>query len=238
MLVAWSGGKDSALALAALRADVSVQVIGLITAITAGYDRISIHGVRRSILQAQATGLGLPVFEATLAPHSSNADYEAAWGAALERARAVLGTVETIAFGDLFLEDVRRYREELGARIGYLSAFPLWGLDTGILAAEFVASGYEAYLTCVDTTQLSAAFAGRPFDATLLGDLPVSVDPCGERGEFHTCVVGGPLFRDRILVDRGARVRRDERFEYCDLIPRPVAAAAPSPDVQSIPNGW
>ena len=118
MLLAWSGGKDSTLALAALRADPNVRVNGLITAVTTGYERISIHGVRRSILQAQATGLGLPVFEAMLAPHSSNADYESAWSEALARARAVLGVVETLAFGDLFLEDVRRYREELGTRIG------------------------------------------------------------------------------------------------------------------------
>ena len=219
VLLAWSGGKDSTLALGALQADPNVRVIGLITAITAGYDRISIHGVRRSILMAQGAALGLPVFEAMLTPQSSNEDYKSAWAAALRRARAELGDVETLAFGDIVLEDVRRYREALGSRIGHASIFPLWGRNTSELAAEFVAAGYEAYLTCVDTTQLAAEFAGRRYDLTLLADLPASVDPCGERGEFHTCVVDGPVFRERIVVECGERVRREERFEYCDLVP-------------------
>ena len=218
ILLAWSGGKDSTLALAALRADPQVQVVGLLTAVTARYDRISIHGVRRSILQAQAEALGLPVFEATLAPQASNEEYKAAWAAGLRRARADLGPVEALAFGDIFLADVRHYREALGSRIGYSAVFPLWGRDTRELAVEFIQAGYEAYLTCVDTTQLDAAFAGRRFDAELLRELPASVDPCGERGEFHTCVVDGPLFRERIPVALGETVRRDDRFEYCDLV--------------------
>lgn len=213
------------MALAALKADPSVRVIGLITAVTAGYDRISIHGIRRSILEAQTAAFELPVFEATLTPQASNEDYKAAWAVALRRARAALGGVETIAFGDIFLEDVRRYREALGERIGYKSVFPLWGRDTRDLAAEFIDAGYEAYLTCVDTTQLAAEFAGRRFDAQFLAELPASVDPCGERGEFHTCVVAGPLFRAPIAVERGETIRREERFEYCDLIP--VAAVSP-----------
>lgn len=219
VLLAWSGGKDSTLALAALQADPGLRVTGLITAVTAGYDRISIHGVRRSILLAQGAALGLPVFEAMLAPQSSNEDYKSAWAAALRRARAELGTVDTLAFGDIFLDDVRRYREALGSRIGYTSIFPLWGRNTSELAAEFIAAGYEAYLTCVDTTQFAAEFAGRRYDSALLSELPASVDPCGERGEFHTCVVDGPVFRERIVVECGERVRREERFEYCDLVP-------------------
>jgi uncharacterized protein (TIGR00290 family) len=168
VLLAWSGGKDSTMALAALQADPAFQVIGLVTAVTAGYERISIHGVRRSILQAQAAVFGLPVFEAMLTPQASNEDYKTAWAGALRRARVALGAVDTVAFGDLFLDDVRRYREALGSRIGYRSIFPLWGRDTSEVAAEFIASGYEAYLTCVDTTQLSADFAGRRFDASSL----------------------------------------------------------------------
>lgn len=213
------------MALAALRADPGVRVIGLITAVTAGYDRISIHGIRRSILEAQTAALELPVFEATLTPQASNEDYKSAWAAALRRARAALGAVETIAFGDIFLEDVRHYREALGERLGHKSLFPLWGRDTRELAAEFVDAGYEAYLTCVDTTQLAPEFAGRRFDAPFLADLPATVDQCGERGEFHTCVVAGPLFREPIAVERGEIVRREARFEYCDLVP--VAPVSP-----------
>lgn len=217
ILLAWSGGKDSTLALATLRADPAVRVVGLITAVTAGYDRISIHGVRRSILEAQSRALELPVFEAALSPQSSNDEYEAAWDAALGRARDAFGDVRELAFGDLFLEDVRQYREALGARIGYTATFPLWGQSTASLAAQFIASGYQAYLTCVDTTQLAAEFSGRRFDDALMRDLPKGVDPCGERGEFHTCVVDGPLFSAPIPVALGERVLRDERFAYCDL---------------------
>lgn len=220
VLLAWSGGKDSSLALATLTADPGMQLVGLLTSVTPAYDRISIHGVRRAILYAQADSLGLPVFEAELAPGSSNEAYEAAWAAALTRARGQVGPVQHVAYGDLFLEDVRSFREAQSLRLDYTPLFPLWGLDTGKLAREFIAAGYEAYLTCVDTSQLGPDFAGRRFDASLLSDLPASVDPCGERGEFHTCVLGGPIFRIPIRAIPGERLRRDERFEYCDLIPR------------------
>jgi uncharacterized protein (TIGR00290 family) len=218
VLLAWSGGKDSTLALARLRQDSDVQVAGLLTTISPLHDRISIHGVRRSILHAQAAALGLPLFEAPLAPESSNEDYDRAWSLALRSAREVLRPVETLAYGDLFLEDVRQFREAQGVRLGYTPLFPLWGEDTGHLARHFIASGYEAYLICVDTTQLAPEFAGRRFDDALLADLPAGVDPCGERGEFHTCVVAGPIFRQPIPVVRGERVRREGRFEYCDLV--------------------
>ena len=226
ILLAWSGGKDSNLALATLRRDPESCVVGLLTTVAPAYDRISIHGVRRSILQAQAGALGLPVFEAPLAPDSGNADYDAAWTLALRHARAALGPVAHIAYGDLFLEDVRRFREEQSQRLGYTPLFPLWGRDTGSLARDFIRAGYEAYLTCVDTTQLAPEFAGRQFDDALLADLPATVDPCGERGEFHTCVVAGPLFRRAIPVRCGERVRRDGRFEYCDLVPRDSQCSA------------
>lgn len=219
VLLAWSGGKDSTLALAALRDHPQYQVVGLLTTVSRAYDRISIHGVRRSILQAQAVALGLPLFEAYLDTPSSNEDYEAAWSGGLAAARARLGPVEHLAYGDLFLADIRKFREEQGVRLGYAPLFPLWGLDTAGLARHFIRSGYEAYLTCVDTTQLDPRFAGRRYDEALLMELPPEVDPCGERGEFHTCVVGGPLFSQPIPVAVGERVRRDGRFEYCDLVP-------------------
>lgn len=219
VLLAWSGGKDSSLALASLRSDPAVEVLGLLTSVSPAYDRISIHGVRRSILQAQAASLGLPLFEANLSPGASNESYDAAWSAAISEARGSVGPVRHIAYGDLFLEDVRRFREEQGARLGFIPAYPLWGTDTARLAREFVEAGYEAYLTCVDTSQLAPEFTGRRFDATLLEGLPATVDPCGERGEFHTCVVAGPIFAVPIPVTRGERVRREDRFEYCDLLP-------------------
>jgi uncharacterized protein (TIGR00290 family) len=220
VLLAWSGGKDSTLTLAALRGNPQLRVVGLLTTVAPAYDRISIHGVRRSILHAQAESLELPVFEARLTPGSSNEEYETAWAEALERARSAVGPVEHLAYGDLFLEDVRGFRIAQSARLKYTPLFPIWGTDTARLAREFIAQGYEAYLTCVDTTQLSAEFAGRRFDASLLADLPSSVDPCGERGEFHTCVLAGPIFRNPIMALPGERVRRDERFEYCDLVPQ------------------
>lgn len=220
VLLAWSGGKDSALTLAALRADAQFRVVGLLTTVAPAYDRISIHGVRRAILYAQAQSLDLPVFEAQLTPGASNEEYETAWAAALQRARTEVGPVEHLAYGDLFLADVRGFREAQSIRLHYTPLFPIWGVDTGRLAREFIAAGYEAYLTCVDTTQLGPEFVGRRFDESFLADLPDSVDPCGERGEFHTCVLSGPIFRKPISAIPGERLRRDERFEYCDLIPR------------------
>ena len=219
VLLAWSGGKDSTLALAELRRKPTHRVVALLTTVTDAYDRISMHGVRRSILRAQAESVGLPVFEAVLPPEASNEVYDAAWASAIRRARERLGPVEHLAYGDLFLEDVRRFREEQSVRLDYLPLFPLWGRDTRALAREFVNAGYDAYLTCVDTQQLDASFAGRRYDASLLAELPASVDPCGERGEFHTCVVGGPIFSEAIAVTVGERTRRAERFEYCDLVP-------------------
>ena len=219
VLLGWSGGKDSTLALAELRRRPTHRVVGLLTTVTEAYDRISMHGVRRSILRAQAASLELPVFEAVLPPDASNDLYDAAWAAAIRRARQAIGPVEYIAYGDLFLEDVRRFREDQSVRLDYQPLFPLWGCDTRALARGFVEGGYAAYLTCVDTQQLDASFAGRRYDAHFLDELPPSVDPCGERGEFHTCVVDGPIFSQAIGVTVGERTRRAERFEYCDLVP-------------------
>jgi uncharacterized protein (TIGR00290 family) len=217
--LSWSGGKDSALTLAALRADASVQVVSLLTSVTLGYDRISIHGVRRSLLRAQARSAGLPLQEIVLQPNSSNESYDEAVSFALDTLRRTYPALTTVAYGDLFLEDVRRYRESRLGLLGFTPSFPLWGRPTRELAEEFIDRGFEARLVCVDTTQLDASFAGRPFDRALLTDLPATVDPCGERGEFHTFVSDGPGFSSPVRYALGEVVVRDSRFAYCDLVP-------------------
>jgi uncharacterized protein (TIGR00290 family) len=217
-LLAWSGGKDSTLALERLLGDPHWHVAGLVTTITSGYERIAIHGVRRSILRAQVAGLGLPLIEAEIPPQPSNEVYEAAFALALQQARAHDADIADIAFGDLYLADVRAYRQALLARLGWRGVYPLWGEDTAQLARYFVGRGYRAILTCVDTQQLAADFCGRDYDAALLAELPSSCDPCGENGEFHTCVHAGPLWREPLALTRGERVLRDGRFEYIDLV--------------------
>lgn len=217
--LSWSGGKDSSLALATLRADPTVKVVALLTSVTSGYDRVSIHGVRRALLETQAAAAGLPLVEIALAPECSNADYETAFHRALAELRERFPACATIAFGDLFLQDVRAYRERLLEGSGFAPAFPLWGRETASLAREFVDAGFEARLVCVDTTQLGAAFAGSAFDDTLLADLPRSCDPCGERGEFHTFVWRGPIFARDVPIEVGEVLLRDGRFAYCDLVP-------------------
>ncbi|HUQ48084.1 MAG TPA: diphthine--ammonia ligase [Gemmatimonadaceae bacterium] len=221
IVLSWSGGKDSSLALAALLADPSVEVVGLMTSVTRGYERISIHGVRRSLLDSQARSLGLPLFEIELEPACSNDEYEKAVLVVLDRLRVAHPALTRIAFGDLFLADVRAYRETLLARTGMAAHFPLWMTDTTELANQFVADGYQARVVCVDTTQLAPEFAGRAFDRQFLEDLPDSVDLCGERGEFHTFVYDGPVFSATISCRVGEKVLRDERFMYCDILEAP-----------------
>jgi uncharacterized protein (TIGR00290 family) len=217
VVLSWSGGKDSALALDALSRDPEVEVVGLLTSVTRSYDRVSVHGVRRSMLEAQVARLGLPLFEIALDPSCTNDAYEAAFRATLEASRRKLPDVAHIAFGDLFLEDVRGYRERLLAHSGFEPLFPIWGLDTSALARRFIADGFVARLVCVDTTQLDATFAGRVFDEALLAEFPAAVDPCGERGEFHTFVSEGPVFSGPIPYRVGETVLRDERFMFCDI---------------------
>jgi uncharacterized protein (TIGR00290 family) len=226
VVLAWSGGKDSTLALASLRADPHYRLVALLTTVTREYDRVSIHGVRRAVLEAQTTALGLPLIGASIPAGASNTDYEAAFALALCAAQERWPGLRHIAFGDLFLTDVRAYREVLLASLGWTGVFPLWGEDTAALAQQFIRTGYRAILTCVDTTQLGPEFAGRQFDSSFLADLPEHVDPCGERGEFHTCVYAGPLFARPLPLVAGERVRRDERFEYCDVLLAPLAPAA------------
>lgn len=222
VLLCWSGGKDSSLALAALRADPEVRVVGLLTTVTAGYERISMHGVRRTLLHDQAAAVEVPLFEAVIPAACSNEAYEEAMRLALGQVRGAHPELRRVAFGDLFLEEVRCYREDRLAAAGLEAVFPVWGRDTGEIAEEFIEAGFRARLVCVDTEQIGREFAGRPFDHDLLRDLPPSADPCGENGEFHTFVSDGPAFRRPVGYSAGEIVLRDGRFAYCDLDRPPV----------------
>jgi uncharacterized protein (TIGR00290 family) len=215
-LLSWSGGKDSALALHRARAEGTVRVEGLLTTVTDGFDRISMHGVRTTLLERQARALGLPLEVARIPPRCGNDEYERTMRAALDPWRARGG--EAVVFGDLFLADVRAYRERLLAPTALTAHFPLWGEDTAALARRFLALGFRAILVCVDPRQLDPAFCGRDYDAALLDALPPAVDPCGEHGEFHTFVWDGPGFADPVPLVRGEVVTRDG-FTFADLLP-------------------
>ena len=218
ILLAWSGGKDCLMALQRLRADPRWKVAALVTTVTRQFDRVAMHGIRRDVLRAQARALGLPLLESELDWPASNETYEAAFAGSLGQARGMAAEMRHVAFGDLFLQDVRQWREALLERHGWSGVYPLWGTDTRELAREFMAQGHRAVLTCVDTTQLDGAFSGRQYDAALLDELPDGVDPCGERGEFHTLSHGGPLFARDLPLRRGASVLRDDRFRYTDFV--------------------
>jgi uncharacterized protein (TIGR00290 family) len=218
-ILSWSGGKDSALTLQALRADPGIRIVGLLTSVTQAYDRISVHGVRRQLLQSQVAALELPLQVLELDACCSNEAYEKAFHSALSAVRRQHPGLAAVAFGDLFLQDVRAYRERLLAGTGLTPLFPLWGLDTRALARRFIADGFAARLVCVDTTQLSGGFAGRAFDRELLDEFPSAVDPCGERGEFHTFVSMGPGFSEPVGYSVGECVLRDGRFMYTELLP-------------------
>lgn len=217
VLLSWSGGKDAAWALHTLRARDDVEVVGLVTTITSGYERISMQGIRVDVLHAQARATGLEVIEARIPAAVDNAGYEAAFADALQRAQQRWPGLSTIAFGDLFLADIRAWREALCARLGWRTSFPLFGADTAALARTMQAGGLRAAVCCVDTRQLAADVAGRDFDAALLTALPAGIDPCGEYGEFHTCVSDGPMFSAPLPLARGETVLRDARFAYTDF---------------------
>jgi uncharacterized protein (TIGR00290 family) len=213
--LSWSGGKDSALALWTLRRQLLAPE-ALITTVTESYERISMHGVRRELLARQAEALRVPLVEVLIPPSCVNEIYDARMAEAF--AGAPLCEVEAVAFGDLFLEDVRAYREGRLAAAGKRGLFPLWGHDTAALAREFLDAGFEATLVCVDPRALDPAFAGRRYDERLLAELPPDVDPCGENGEFHTFVSAGPIFAGPIACVAGEIVERDG-FVFCDLTP-------------------
>jgi uncharacterized protein (TIGR00290 family) len=214
VVLAWSGGKDSALSLWALR-ERGVAVGALLTTITEGTGRVSMHGVRRELVVGQAAAAGLPLVEMAVPRWPSNAVYERRLAGAL--AAEPLGSMDELAFGDLHLEDIRAYREDRLAGIGKRARFPLWGRPTAQLARDFIAAGFEATLVCVDPTRLDGSFAGRRFDASLLADLPGDVDPCGEGGEFHTFVHDGPVFDRPLAVRPGSMVAQDG-FVFCELL--------------------
>jgi len=215
VLLSWSSGKDSAWALHLLRQDPSVDVAALLTTVNASANRVAMHAVRESLLAAQAEATGLPLWRVDIPSPCPNEVYEARMRDAMTRARAEGFT--HVAFGDLFLEDIRRYREERMAGTGLAPVFPVWGIPTRALAQDMLDGGLDAILTCVDPRQIDRGFAGRAFDAALLADLPAHADPCGERGEFHTFCCAGPMFRHPILVTPGVVVERDG-FVFADLL--------------------
>jgi uncharacterized protein (TIGR00290 family) len=214
LALSWSGGKDSALALWVLAREQGIVPGALITTVTDVYDRVSMHGVRRSLVARQASAVGVPLVEIEIPVGCTNEVYEQRMADAL--ASEPLRSVEVVAFGDLFLEDIRRYREDRLATVGKTGCFPLWHRDTTSLARDFVAAGFEAIIVCLDPAKLDRSFAGRRFDARLLVDLPAGVDPCGENGEFHTFAYAGPIMSTPIEVQVGETVERDG-FVFSDL---------------------
>ena len=211
----FSGGKDSCLGLRALQEDGKYRVETLITTVTDAYDRVSMHGVRRSLVREQAAALGIGLAEVVVPPHSSNEVYERAMGR--EFRRQYDAGVRRVAFGDIFLEDLREYRERQLAECGLEAVFPIWGQATDRLARAFIRDGFEAVTVCVSLSMLDASFVGRAFDAGFLADLPAGADPCGENGEFHTFVSDGPIFPRPVPVTLGEVVERDG-FVFCDLV--------------------
>jgi uncharacterized protein (TIGR00290 family) len=215
-IVSWSSGKDSAYALWQARRAGELEIVAILTTLTAAFERISMHGVRETLLDRQATELGLPCRKVYIPSPCSNEQYEDAMGRAVAEIKAQ--GIAHCVFGDLFLEDVRAYREAKLSALGMHAVFPLWGRDTRELAREMVTEGLEAVTTCIDPRKLDASFAGRTFDAKFLDDLPTSVDPCGENGEFHSFVTRGPMFARSIPVRGGDVVERDG-FVFADVLP-------------------
>jgi uncharacterized protein (TIGR00290 family) len=214
-LISWSSGKDSAFALHEISRTGEFDVVGALTTVTETFERVAIHGVRREILLAQLDAAGLPPRIVPIPYPCPNEVYEARMGEAV--AEAAQDGITHIIFGDLYLADIRAYREQKLASTGIAPVFPLWQRPTLALAHAMIESGLEAYLATVDLKKLPAEFAGRKFDAALIADLPDGTDPCGENGEFHTCVVAGPIFSRRLAVVAGERVERDG-YAYCDLV--------------------
>lgn len=214
--LSWSSGKDSAFALCEARRLGLAEIVGVVTTVNEVYDRVAMHGVRSELLDRQIAALKLPAIKVSIPSPCTNEVYEARMADACAAIKA--SGVHHIVFGDLFLEDIRAYRERTLAALGMTALFPLWGRDTRQLAGEMIAQGIVAHLVCLDPKRMRTGFAGRRFDADLLSEIPATVDPCGENGEFHTVVSGGPMFRSPISVSIGRTVERDG-FVFTDVIP-------------------
>lgn len=213
----WSTGKDSAYALYEMQKSPQFKVVGLLSTVTEDYNRVSMHSTRRALLEMQSEALGIPLNVLNIPINCSNEIYESRILEQINLAKA--SGVEDFGFGDLFLEDIRAYREKMLAPVDMRPHFPLWGRNTRELAHDMLRAGLEAYLTCIDTSKVPKEFAGRKFDQSLLDELPPNVDPCGENGEFHTFVTHAPNFRFRIPVEKG-ELRQDGNFVFCDFLPK------------------
>ena len=216
VLMSWSGGKDSCLALHEIKNEGKYRVAALLTTVTRDYDRISMHGVRRVLLEKQATNLGLPLHQILISKGATNDEYEAKMVEAFSEYRET--GIDSVVFGDLFLEDIRAYREQFLARNNMRGLFPVWKRDTAAFIREFLDLGFRAVVTCVDSKVLDQSFAGRLIDESFLSSLPQQVDPCGENGEFHSFVFDGPIFSAPVKFSLGETVLR-ESFWFCDLLP-------------------
>jgi uncharacterized protein (TIGR00290 family) len=216
VLFAWSGGKDSTLALYEIQQDKKYEVVSLLTTITDGYERVSLHGLRRTLVEQQAKSLGLPIQEVFIPKLCSNEEYESKMRQILTKFKQA--GISQVVFGDIFLEDVRKYREDNLSKLEMKGLFPIWGRDTAELTRSFTALGFQAIVICIDTRVLDQSFLGRIIDENFTAQLPPNIDPGGENGEFHSFVFDGPIFKDRIGYKLGEQVLRDS-FYFCDLLP-------------------
>ena len=216
IVFSWSSGKDSASAFYEMQKVKNYQILSLLTTVTQDYERVSMHGTREVLLDKQAASLGITLHKVFISKERSNIEYEEKMRNALLSIKSE--GVESIGFGDILLEDLKKYREDKLSQIGMKAIFPLWKKDTGKLASRFIDLGFRAVVTCIDSKVLKKDFVGRDFDKDFLADLPSGVDPCGENGEFHSFVHDGPIFREPILYKKGEIVLRDKRFYYCDLL--------------------
>jgi uncharacterized protein (TIGR00290 family) len=217
ILVSWSGGKDSAIALYEIIKNSNYKICALLTTVTEGYDRISMHGVRRILLERQAASLGFPLEKVFISRNASNEEYELNMGQVLAKYKNA--GITSVVFGDIFLEDLRKYREDKLATLDMKAIFPIWKRDTMELLNSFTASGFKAITTCVDTNALDGQFVGRVIDEQFLSELPPTVDVCGENGEYHSFVYDGPIFKEKVSYSLGEIILRDNRYCYCDLMP-------------------
>jgi uncharacterized protein (TIGR00290 family) len=219
VVLSWSGGKDSAMTAYHLLASQKYVIAALLTTVTEEYDRISMHGVRRELLERQADALAIPLHKMMIPKDCSNEIYESRMKEAFSHFK--IRGITKIAFGDLFLEDVKQYRDERLAQAGMSGVYPIWLRDTEELVRTFIGLGFKAIVACVDTRAIAASFAGREIDDSLLRDLPEDADPCGEYGEYHSFVYDGPIFKHPIACETGERTMRSSRFSYCDIVPLP-----------------